>query len=169
MNENTRIIETDRLYLIPLTAHQLKLWIEDIPALEKEMDCNYCAEPMEGIFLEIVKGQYEITAMDEANYFYHSFWFLVRKSDRIVVGSADFKGLPNERGEVEIGYGLGKSFEHNGYMTEAVQSMCQWALKQEGVSHVIAETDVDGVSSQHILSRCGFKLYKQGETLWWKL
>ena len=33
------------------------------------------------------------------------------KTDRIVVGSADFKGLPNAQGEVEIGYGLGKEFE----------------------------------------------------------
>lgn len=163
------MIETDRLYLIPLTAHQLKLWIEDIPALEKELNFSYRAEPMEGIFLDIVKGQSEITAEDETNYFYHSFWFLVRKLDRIVVGSADFKNLPNTDGEVEIGYGLGKEFEHNGYMTEAVQAMCQWAMKQELIYHVIAETDIDGIPSQRILERCGFKQYKQGDTLWWRL
>ncbi|MEY8298927.1 MAG: GNAT family N-acetyltransferase [Emergencia timonensis] len=50
---------------------------------------------------------------------------MVRKSDRVVIGSADFKDIPNEAQEVEIGYGLGKDFEHNGYMTEAVQAMCK--------------------------------------------
>jgi RimJ/RimL family protein N-acetyltransferase len=163
------MIETDRLYLIPLTANQLKLWIEDIPTLEKELNCTYCAEPMEGIFLDIVKEQFEITVEDETNYLYHSFWFLVRKIDRIVVGSADFKGLPNMDGEVEIGYGLGKEFEHNGYMTEAVKAMCQWAMKQGKIKYIIAETDIDGIPSQRILERCGFKQYKQGDTLWWKL
>jgi ribosomal-protein-alanine N-acetyltransferase len=163
------MIETDRLYLIPLTANQLKLWIEDIPSLEKELNCTYCAEPMNGIFLDIVKGQYKITVEDEANYLYHSFWFLIHKVDRIVVGSADFKGLPNMDGEVEIGYGLGKEFEHNGYMTEAVKAMCQWAIKQEKIKYIIAETDIDGIPSQRILRRCGFKQYKQGDTLWWKL
>jgi len=163
------IIETDRLYLFPLTARQLRLWVEDIPSLEKELNCRYCAEPMEGMFLDIVKGQIEITENDEANYLYHTFWFLIRKADRAVIGSADFKDVPNEDNEVEIGYGLGKAFEHNGYMTEAVQAMCDWALAQDKVSHVIAETDIDSSQSQSILKRCGFTQYKQDETMWWRL
>jgi RimJ/RimL family protein N-acetyltransferase len=163
------IIQTERLKLIPLTLDQLKLWIEDIISLEKELDCSYKAESMEGFFLEIVKGQYEITRKDPKNYLWHSFFFLVRKEDRVVVGSADFKDIPNENGEVEIGYGLGKEFEHNGYMTEAVKAMCEWASKQNGVKSVIAETDLDGLTSQRILERCGFKQYKEGETLWWRL
>jgi ribosomal-protein-alanine N-acetyltransferase len=163
------IIQTERLELIPLTLNQLKLWIEDIPALEKELECSYKAETMEGFFLEIVKGQYEITRKDPNNYLWHSFFFLIRKEDRIVVGSADFKDIPNENGEVEIGYGLGKEFERNGYMTEAAKAMCDWALKQNGVKNVIAETDLEGLASQKILERCGFKNDKQGETLWWRL
>lgn len=163
------IIQTERLELIPLTPNQLKLWIEDITELEKELDCSYKAELMEGFFLEIVKGQYEITQKDPNNYLWHSFFFLIRKDDRVVVGSADFKDIPDENGEVEIGYGLGKEFEHNGYMTEAVKAMCEWALKQNGVTSVIAETDLDGLASQKILERCGFKKYKEEETLWWRL
>lgn len=163
------IIQTERLELIPLTPNQLKLWIEDITVLEKKLDCSYKAESLEDFFLEIVKGQYEITRKDLNNYLWHSFFFLIRKEDRVVVGSADFKDIPNEKGEVEIGYGLGKEFEHNGYMTEAVKAMCEWALKQKGVRNVIAETDLDGFASQRILERCGFKKYKQEETIWWRL
>jgi len=100
------IVQTERLDIIPLTPNQLKLWIEDIP---------------------------------------------------------------NENGEVEIGYGLGKEFEHNGYMTEAVKAMCEWALKQNCVINVIAETELEGLASQKILERCGFKKDKEGETLWWSL
>lgn len=163
------ILETERLYLIPLTAHQLKLWIYDTPALEKELNCSYRAEPVEGIFLDIVKKQYEVTMKDEANYLYHSFWFILRKSDRIVVGSAALKDVPNPAGEIEIGYGLGEEYQHNGYMTEAVKALCTWAMNQASVSHVIAETEIDSIASQHILERCGFKLYSKKETLWWKL
>ncbi|EDU38649.1 N-acetyltransferase [Clostridium sporogenes] len=163
------LIQTERLELISLNLNQLKLWIEDISQLEKELDCSYKAESMEGFFLEVVKGQYEITQKDPNNYLWHSFFFLVRKDDRVVVGSADFKDIPNENGEVEIGYGLGKEFEHNGYMTEAVKAMCGWALKQNGVTSVIAETDLEGLASQKILKACGFKKDKEGETLWWRL
>lgn len=161
------ILQTERLELISLNPRHLKLWIEDLAALEKELKCTYKAEPMEGFFLEIVKSQCEITLKDPENYVWHSFFLLVRKADRIVVGAADFKDVPNEKGEVEIGYGLGKEFEHNGYMTEATKAMCEWALKQNEVSSIIAETDLDGFASHRILERCGFEKSSEGETLWW--
>lgn len=161
-------IETERLELTALTPEQLEWWLNDCPRLEAELGCSYRAEPMEGIFREIVAGQLAAARQDPDNYMWHSFWFLIRKSDRVVVGSADFKDVPDVLGLVEIGYGLGREFEHNGYMTEAVAAMCQWALAQDQVRHVTAETDLDGLTSQRILQRCGFVEFARGETLWWK-
>jgi ribosomal-protein-alanine N-acetyltransferase len=161
-------ITTDRLELTVLNTRQLRAWLDDLPALERELSCTYCAEPMEGFFREIVAGQLTATEQDPDNAPFHSFWFLIRKSDRTVIGSADFKDVPDANGETEIGYGLGKPYEGNGYMTEAVEAMCAWALGQKGVSHVIAETDLDGLASQRILTRCGFQEYSRGETVWWR-
>ena len=163
------LITTERLELYVLDARQIRLWLNDIPALEKELRCSYKAEALEGNLLRIVEGQARLTEENAAKYFWHSFWFLIRRSDRTVVGSADFKAGPNEQGEVEIGYGLGKEFEHNGYMTEAVAAMCLWAKAQEGISHVIAETDLDNAPSQNILKRCGFVETKRDESVRWKL
>ncbi|QQO07748.1 GNAT family N-acetyltransferase [Breznakiella homolactica] len=124
---------------------------------------------MEGFFLDIVKGQLGKVRDDRDNYLWHSFWFLIRKSDRVAVGSADFKDVPGQNSEVEIGYGLGKEFEGRGYMTEAVKSMCAWALEQPGVHQVIAETDSIGEASHGVLRRCGFTVDRRGETWWWRL
>ena len=161
--------ETERLLLIPLTASQLNLWLNDLPSLEKELNCSYQAEPMVGFFREIVAGQHKIVLQNKDDYIWHSFWFIIRKSDRVVVGSIDFKSTPNDAGEVEIGYGLGKEFEHQGYMTETVKAMCTWAKKQAHVTHIIAETEIDNLPSQRILTRCGFVSTKRDETIWWKL
>lgn len=87
----------------------------------------------------------------------------------MVVGSALFKGRPDAEGVVEIGYGLGKPFEHNGDMTETVAALCAWALQQEGVHRIIAETAVDGTASQRILHRCGFTVSSRSETVWRRL
>ena len=163
------IIETERLELVLLSIEQLRLWIEDIQAFEKELNCIYRGEPLEGFILEMLKKQYEIAKNDPDNYFWHSFFVFKRKKDNVIVGSADFKTVPNENGEVEIGYGLGKEFEHNGYITEAVKAMCIWALEQESVKSVISETEVDNLPSQNVLKRCGFKLYEEKETLWWRV
>ena len=53
------ILITERLELVPLLPFQLRLWVEDMPNLEKDLKCSYQAEPMEGLFLEIVKEQLE--------------------------------------------------------------------------------------------------------------
>ncbi len=166
MNPAAPAIETERLRIVPLTPPQLALWTEDLPRLEAELACRYDAEPVEGLFRDIVRGQAQKAAQAPRDYLWHTFWFLVRKSDAVVVGAIDFKDVPSPVGEVEIGYGLGKPYEHQGYMTEAVRAFCDWALAQPGVRHVIAETDLDGLASQAILRRCGFAPTTRAETAW---
>ena len=160
-------LDTNSLELIALTPAQLHQWLRDVSNLEKELSCHI-STPV-GFFRDIVCAQLEFTQKDPQNYLWHSFWLLVRKSDRVAVGSADFKTIPDERGEVEIGYGLDQEFEHNGYMTEAVQAMCSWAMQQEGVLAVTAETELDGAASQRVLIRCGFLEESRAHTVWWKL
>ena len=63
-------IETKRLLLCPLSARQMRLWLSDLPALEREWDCHYEGEPVEGTFREIVQQQWKITSMDERNYLF---------------------------------------------------------------------------------------------------
>ncbi|MDM8313503.1 hypothetical protein SAMN04487885_11373 [Clostridium cadaveris] len=46
------IIQTERLEFILLTLNQLKLCIEDIDTLERELNCSYKAELMEVFFLK---------------------------------------------------------------------------------------------------------------------
>jgi predicted acetyltransferase len=162
-------IETEKLVIKLLTLSQLKLWVTNIPILETELNCKYDAEPIEGEFLNIINGQIKIIENDPLNYMYHSFWFIIRKSDGIVIGSMDFKNIPDKMKEIEIGYGLGKKYEHNGYMAEAVEKFCKWALTDEKIETIIAETEIDNMASKRVLERCGFKKYKEEETEWWKL
>lgn len=163
------IRETERLELAPLNLNQLKLWIGDMKVFEKEMNCTYKGEPLVGFIRDYVDSQIVTITNDEKNYLFHTFWIIICKDNRIAVGSAAFKGVPNQINEIEIGYGLGKEFEHNGYMTEAVEEMCKWGLEQENVKHIIAETDLDGYSSQRILQRNGFERYKFDDSSWWRL
>ena len=162
-------LETERLIISPLTPEELSLMINNIAEFEKLLGVTYRAEPIEGFFEEILRGQLEITVQDKENYLWHTFWTVTRRSDRIVVGLIDFKDVPDENGCVEIGYGTGKDFENNGYMTETVSALCKWALENENVKHITAETDTDGYASQQILKTCGFSEYSRSETIWWKL
>ncbi|NJJ36487.1 GNAT family N-acetyltransferase [Clostridioides difficile] len=163
------ILKTKRLTLIPLSLRQLELWIFDNSKLEGELNCTYCAQPVTGFFYDIVKGQINIANKDKKNILFYTFWFIMLNENRKVIGLVDFKDVPNFHGEIEIGYGLGDNYRKKGYMTEAVEKICDWGLNQPNVSFVIAETDIENIASQNVLLRCGFKLYRNSNTKWWKL
>lgn len=163
------LLTTERLRIVPLTLPQLKLWVHDAAALEQELGCRNAAALMSDEFGRIVVGQYAAALSDRDNHLFYTFWLLIRRTDDETIGSACFKGGPNAGGEVEIGYGLEKAFEKQGYMTEAVRSLCKWAQAQPGVRHIVAETDADNGASQRLLQRTGFRQYKSGATQWWRL
>src|SRR5574344_787166 len=105
---NILSIESDRLELIALNSELLNLWINDIKALEEKLNVKYDAEPIVegGFFKEILKSQLDITLNSpKEDYYWHSFWLIKRISDNVIVGSIDFKDIPDKKKMVEIGYG----------------------------------------------------------------
>ena len=158
-------METERLDLLPLSAEELRLWPEDLPALEKRKSCHYRAEEMTEEFADILRSCAAAMEADPENLLWHTFWWIVRREDRTVVGSIDFKNVPTD-GTVEIGYGLGPAFEHHGYMTESVKAFLEFA-RARGVRRVVAETETNNLPSQLVLQRCGFCLQSRGDTLRW--
>lgn len=79
-------IEIEWFNIIALTPKQLGLWVYNIEKIEKELLCPYKAESIKGLFREIVGGQVEKSQKDFKNYLWHTFWFIVKKSDNCVVG-----------------------------------------------------------------------------------
>lgn len=104
------LLTTERLRIVPLTPRQLGLWLHDIPALEKELDCRCTAGSPRGDFRRIVacSVQHALAAADPGNHLFHTFWFLILRDGGAVAGSACFKGAADADGRVEIGYGLEK-------------------------------------------------------------
>ncbi len=164
------IIKTKRLELVMLNHKQLKALANDVSKLEEEMECYYQGEEIDDVYKNIIITQ-EAKLKEESNsnlHLWHTLWLIIKKEDRVIVGTIDFKGEPNAKGEAEIGYGLGKLHEHNGYMTEAVQAFCKWGREKMGIKYIIAETELDNIASQRVLQRCGFVEYDRDSTIWWK-
>lgn len=82
-------------------------------------------------------------------------WAIERK-DGETVGGIGFKGVPDETGSVEIGYGIDEPHRRRGYATEAVGAMTAWAFKQPGVVRVTAQTEPGNETSQKVLMKNGF-------------
>ncbi len=73
----------------------------------------------------------------------------------ILMASAGFKGPPQD-GTVEIGYSVLPRFQGQGYATEMVQALTDWAFTQPDVTRIVAETTEDNSPSVRLLKRQGF-------------
>lgn len=134
-------IETERLFLYPISDDEMQKKIdnENDPELKKA-------------YSEMLRGCLD----NPTDRVWFATWNMeLKKQPQIIVGDLCFKGI-TEDGMVEIGYGLKEGYCGNGYMTEAVKAMTEWALSQNNVSRVEAETDPDNQPSKNILAKVGF-------------
>jgi len=85
-------------------------------------------------------------------------WYAVRIDNdcAILCGGVGFKGPPDERGMVEVGYSILPEFEGQGLATEMVAGIVQWAKQQPAVKRVEAETNIDNEASIRLLERNSF-------------
>lgn len=87
---------------------------------------------------------------------WYALWLIALKdNDNIFVGSMSFKGL-SVNGCIEIGYGIESKYQGNGYASEAVTALTQWAVSNPEVTSIEAETESDNVASQRVLIKSGF-------------
>ena len=134
-------VETERMYLYSLSNEEMRL------VIEKESDLE-----MKQAYAEMLEGS--LSNPDKR--IWYAIWTMELKDESgIIVGDFCFKGLSDD-GVIEIGYGLKEEYRHHGYMTEAVKVITEWALSQDGVKQVEAETDAENIASQKVLLQSGF-------------
>ena len=134
-------VETERMYLYPLSDEEMRL------VIEKESDPE-----MKQAYTEML----ERSLSNPDKRIWYAIWNMELKDESgIIVGDFCFKGLSDD-GVIEIGYGLKEEYRHYGYMTEALKAITEWALSQESVKQVEAETDAENIASQKVLLQSGF-------------
>lgn len=161
-------LETPRLTIIPLSHNQLEQYISP-NALEKEMGLKQNNRMMtERIKAKIINNVLLKIKTESPTNLFHTFWIIVLKSENAIAAEICLKGLPNEQGEVEIGYETFEAFRGKGIMTEAVAKLTEWCLNNKAVKAVIAETDSDNIASQRTLEKNNFKIIKTepGNIIW---
>lgn len=140
-------IETSRLKLIPCTKESIQ--IIDIQ--------NYDNGPeVQNHLKELEKDPTLLT---------WGSWLVIRKSDDLIIGDVGFKGKPNSKKEVEVGYGLLNQYWNMGYATEAVEGLVQWAFRTGKVNKVKAETELSNTGSIRVLEKANMKKMKETRSM----
>jgi RimJ/RimL family protein N-acetyltransferase len=78
------------------------------------------------------------------------------RSTGVVVGHVGFHGPPDERGMVEVAYGVDPVWRRQGYATDMLRTALAWAAASPGVTVVRASVSPDNAASLATLRPFGF-------------
>ncbi|MCA6077939.1 GNAT family N-acetyltransferase [Fulvivirga sedimenti] len=153
---------TQRLRIIPLTKDQLLLLEkQDRSEVLKQLglsDTDLKISAGESFRKELDNAYPHICRMIDRNPEYFEFcthWWMILQNT--CVGGIGFAGPPDEQGVVMIGYYIDKRYENLGFATEGLGAMTDFAFQNNQVRSIIADTLPDGLASQRVLIKTGFR------------
>ena len=158
-------IKTERLRLLPLTLSQLKSGLNSIKDLSTILEVPLVESLFDGkVHRAVTMKVDKMTKADQKLLLWYTYWLIVVDEENTGIGMVGYKGIPNEKGAVEIGYGIDPFFQRRGYMSEAVEALIKWAFSHPECRAITATSVlVDNFASQKVLLRNGFVEIGQDE------
>jgi [ribosomal protein S5]-alanine N-acetyltransferase len=163
--------ETERLIIKPLTYEHLLKYIACDNSLEKELELRSNSRTVSNELKEALEQTILPYCADKTkNYLYCTLWTGISKANMQMIGDLCFYGEANAAGVVEIGYGTYEEFQNQGYMTELLGGMIDWAKNEASIKAIIASTDKTNTASFKVLEKNNFKKISEDDALYnWKL
>lgn len=152
-----RVLESRRLTLVAATAELIQADLAGPEALAEEMGAEvpdqWPPELYESTSMRVALEQLR----DPAQHGWSLWYLLTKKHDPPhVIGICGFKGKPDRAGSVEIGYSVLRTYRVQGYATEAVARLINWAFSHQNVVEVAAETLPHLKRSIRVMEKNGF-------------
>jgi GrpB-like predicted nucleotidyltransferase (UPF0157 family)/RimJ/RimL family protein N-acetyltransferase len=168
---NKETLSTSRIRLLPLTPAQLYLCLHRLEQLEAELRLRISPTVLSPPAVNAISTKLvRMEGKRVADQFWHTYWLIAGNDGRAGLGLIGFKGVPDEQGRVEIGYGIDRNFRNQGIATEAADALIAWAARHESCRAVLAWTELHNEASIRVLGKLGFS--RRGETdgqLLWEL
>ena len=170
MQKINDIVETENLFLIPLTYIQLTKYLDFFEKLEEELGLRFSKISIpDDIIVSIKESVLPNLKRNNSEYLYYTIWVIVSKEHNGIVGNFNFKGKPNIDGEIEIGYETFELYRMRGFMFETLAGIINWLKYQDAVEHVLALTHFRNTPSNSLLEKIGFKIFNESDVLAWKI
>ncbi|MDO5517105.1 MAG: GNAT family N-acetyltransferase [Clostridium sp.] len=148
-------LETDRLKIRPLSLKELiGINIKKYDNLRTEIEKEaLITSTKNAIAKKIVKME----NINERLHVWYTYWLIIDKETDKGIGFIGFKGIPDEKGYVEVGYSISPSHRRKGLMTEALRAMEKWTCSKKDCKGIIAYALKSNLGSHKVLINCGFK------------
>lgn len=144
------LLDSENLSLKPLTFKELI----DINSNNIEAEAL-----TDSIKIAISKKIEKMKKVSEDFHMWYTYWLIKEKSSGKGIGFIGFKGIPDDDGYVEVGYGMSPNYRRRGLMTEAVSLLTNWALEYPECKGVTATKVLkNNIGSNKVLKNCKFQL-----------
>jgi ribosomal-protein-alanine N-acetyltransferase len=154
------VIETTHLYLRPFTPADLLALI----AGRDEFASQFGSPAAEGLREFLVSDDVSpewVAMLRSAPAGIADPWLfgfgVIERSSQSVVGTAGFKGPPDDAGVAEIAYAVAPTFQRRGYATQAAAALVEFARSDARVLQLRAHTLPEANPSTRVLTKCGFQ------------
>jgi RimJ/RimL family protein N-acetyltransferase len=153
------VIRTRRLELVPATTDLLSAALAGPVSLSAVLGAlvppGWPPEYVDAPALEFTRDRLT-RAPHEGEWWMYLILLPRDAGERVLVGTAGFKGPPSADGTVEIGYAVVAEHHRRGYASEAVGGLLERAFGVPEVTRVIAETLPHLTPSIGVLEKCRF-------------
>ena len=161
---DTARVSTERLNLVAATPAMLKAELSDRAHLSELLAADIPAGWPPDL-LDEGAVQYTLDKVrqgPEQEGWWMWFVMLTAEHQHTLIGSAGYKGPPDERSAVEVGYGILPEFQCHGYATEATKALISRSNARDDVSIVAAETLPELKPSIKVMNKCGMSFVGPG-------
>jgi ribosomal-protein-alanine N-acetyltransferase len=156
------MFETQRLIIKPLSFDELKKHLESPCDLADDLGLIPSQSLLDKEAREAIQNDLLPGLKDpDKDLSFYTMWLVIEKNKNAIIGGICFHGEADEKGEVEIGYGIDADYRNQGYMTETIDGIIKWIRNNKKVRIIRAETDATNISSVRVLEKNGFELFQQ--------
>jgi [ribosomal protein S5]-alanine N-acetyltransferase len=156
-----RTIGTERLILVPCDKNLLQVIIQGDKPLAAHLDITIAPN-----WAHFGTGPFQYTLdilnkdHDEKTYLWWAYLIVHRRENKLI-GNGGFKGRPDDRGIVEIGYAIAPEYRTQGLATEAAGALLDHAFSFKAIKIVQAHTLAEKNESNHILKKLGMAFMEE--------
>ncbi len=146
------VIETERLVLRRLESADVEgiYYLRSDPGVNKYVNRSPALELKDAvIFIETINQ-----SIDRNDVFY---WGIVLKEKNQLVGTICLWNISPNDSAAETGYELMPEFQGNGYVSEALNGVMNFAFEKIGLASIYAYVHPENERSKKILDKFGFK------------
>ena len=161
-------IRSENLKLKPLNKKDIEKSLKNVALFYK----NNNLKSNEIKLSQLMEKIYNIKLINIQNnpqyYLFYTYWLIINNNTNEIIGRIGFKDIPNQMGEIEIGYGTHTNYRSKGFMTEALKAITNWGFNQSilPIKKIIAQTKEDNIPSQKVLIKAGYVYKKQIDKLY---